>query len=277
MRRIKLVLLCLTASVVVMSCKKEEKQIGPKPDVVDNPVIDTLSGTIYTETIADINFSMDMVYVQGGTFNMGTSERYNGDWPVHKVTLSSYQISKYEITQAQYKAVMLGTNPSRFKDDNLPVDNVAWDKAKEFCERLSAKTGKKYVLPTEAQWEFAARGGNKSKGYVYSGSNTLGDVAWYEDNSAVNRMSVVHAVGTKAPNELGIYDMSGNEAEWCSDWWAFYSKEDDVTDPIGPSNGGARVIRGGSYLDDSVECKVSARDYGDERTYGAGFRVVCIP
>ena len=150
-----------------------------------------------------------MVYVSGGTFTMGAtseqgSDAYDWEKPAHSVTLSGYYIGKYEVTQELWKAVM-GSNPSRFKGDNLPVEQVSWDDVQEFLRKLNAMTGKRYRLPTEAEWEFAARGGNSSRGYKYSGSNSLGSVAWYYDNSG----SRTHAVGTKSPNELGIYDMSG--------------------------------------------------------------------
>ena len=209
---------------------------------------------------------LQMVYVQGGTFMMGATSEQGSDAdddekPVHKVTLSSYHISKYEITQAQWKAVM-GENPSYFKGDNLPVENITWYEAKEFCDKLSEKTGKKYALPTEAQWEFAARGGVKSKGYKYSGSNDLGTVSWYYENSIDHYGDhSTHAVGTKAPNELGIYDMSGNVWEWCASRYGSYSS-DAITDPAGPNSGSIRVIRGGGWCSDggSVNgCRVSSR------------------
>ena len=154
--------------------------------------------------------SFEMVRVEGGTFRMGaTSEQEADDWdrekPVHSVTLSSYYIGKTEVTQALWKAVM-GSNPSYFKSDNQPVENVSWNDCHEFIRKLNALTGQNFRLPTEAEWEFACRGGNNSRGYKYSGSNNLGSVAWYDGNSG----NKTHPVGTKAPNELGIYDMSGN-------------------------------------------------------------------
>ena len=309
MKKVRLGLLCLLAGVVLSAC--EEKIDDPNnrnnPGVVDNPVVDTLSGKIYTETISDINFSMDMVCVQGGTFMMGATSEQGSDAcdnekPVHKVTLSSYYyISKYEVTQAQWKAVM-GTTieqqaashydgaPLHGVGDNYPMYYVSWTEAKEFCDKLSQKTGKKYALPTEAQWEFAARGGNKSKGYKYSGSNTIGDVAWYGDNSYDLGLSHpdygTHAVGTKAPNELGIYDMSGNVWEFCADFYDRYSS-DAVTNPTGPSSNeyGYRVLRGGSWYSNEGgrSCRVSTRgflehaDGRQSRYFGWGFRVVCLP
>lgn len=238
-----------------------------------------LYGYSYTETIPDISFRMDMVYVQGGTFTMGCTSGGCGDneRPAHKVTVDGFYIGKFEITQAQYRAVM-GENPSQFRGDNLPVENVSWFKAMEFCDRLSKITGKKYTLPTEAQWEFAARGGVKSKGYQYSGSNTIGDVAWYYGNS-YSLGSNTHAVGTKAANELGIYDMSGNVEEWCADWYGSYSSS-AVTNPTGPTFGYSHVFRGGSYKVDRAgsECLIPLR-FGGTPSNGVytGFRVVMVP
>ena len=160
----------------------------------------------------------NMVYVSGGTFTMGgTSEQgsdaFDQEKPTHSVTLSSYYICKYEVTQALWRAVM-GSNPSNFKGDNLPVESVSWNDCQTFINRLNSYTGRNFRLPTEAEWEFAARGGNYSRHYKYSGSNYIGDVAWYHSNSGHR----THPVGTKQPNELGLYDMSGNVHEWCSDW-----------------------------------------------------------
>ena len=145
------------------------------------------------------------------------SEAYGDESPVHSVTLSSYYMGETEVTQALWKAVM-GNNPSRFKGDNLPVENVSWNDCQEFIRKLKQKTGKNFRLPTEAEWEYAARGGKKSNGYKYSGSNNIGSVAWYDDNSS----NQIHAVKGKRLNELGLYDMSGNVWEWCSDWYGQY-------------------------------------------------------
>ena len=215
-----------------------------------------------------------MVYVSGGTFTMGaTSEQGSDAWddekPAHSVTLSGYYIGKYEVTQKLWKAVM-GSNPSNFKGDNLPVENVSWNDVQEFLRKLNAMTGKRYRLPTEAEWEFAARGGNSSRGYKYSGSNSLGSVAWYTDNSG-NR---THAVGTKSPNELGIYDMSGNVWEWCQDWYGSYSSSSQ-RNPHGSNSGSDRVRRGGSWLSNARYCRVSSRlSYSPVfRYYDLGFRL----
>ncbi|NDV60133.1 formylglycine-generating enzyme family protein [Bacteroides sp. 519] len=220
------------------------------------------------------NLPIEMIHVEGGTFTMGATSEQSGDsydWelPVHQVTLSSYSIGKYEVTQLQWKQVM-GNNPSHFKGDNLPVENVSWDDVQEFISKLNALTGKRYRLPTEAEWEYAARGGNKSQGYKYSGSHSISNVGWYTDNSN----NTTHAVGTKSPNELGIYDMSGNVWEWCADWYGAYSINAQ-TNPKGPATGGRRVLRGGSWSYIAGYCRVSYRDYftpADRDSY-LGFRL----
>lgn len=222
--------------------------------------------------------NIEMVYVSGGTFTMGGTSEQGEDAesyekPTHSVTLSDYYIGKYEVTQAQWRAVM-GSNPSHFTGDNLPVEKVSWNDIQDFITKLNAQTGKNYRLPTEAEWEYAARGGNKSKGYKYSGSNTIDDVAWYTDNSS----SKTHPVGTKQPNELGIYDMSGNVFEWCQDWYGSYSSSSQ-TNPTGPSRGSRPVLRGGSWYYFADYCRVSFRNYytPDYRSNGNGFRLACSP
>ena len=202
----------------------------------------------------------NMVYVSSGTFTMGAtseqgSDAYDGEKPTHSVTLSSYYICKYEVTQALWRAVM-GSNPSYSKGDDLPVECVSWNDCQTFINRLNSYTGRDFRLPTEAEWEFAARGGNYSRHYKYSGSNNLDDVAWHGDNSD-NR---THPVGTKQPNELGLYDMSGNVWEWCSDWYGSYSSYSQST-PTGPNSGSGRVERGGSWYDFARICRSSRRDF----------------
>jgi formylglycine-generating enzyme required for sulfatase activity len=218
--------------------------------------------------------NIEMIYVQGGTFTMGCTGEQGNDCnkdekPAHQVTLSSFSIGKYEVTQAQWKSVM-GSNPFYFKGDNLPVENVSWNDVQAFIRKLNTQAGNRYRLPTEAEWEYAARGGNQSKGYKYSGSNTLGNVAWYYDNSAYK----THPVGQKSPNELGIYDMSGNVREWCSDRYDVYSTSAQ-NDPVGTS-GSYRVIRGGSW-GSNVDCRVAYRGCNstDKCYYGLGFRLAC--
>ncbi|MDO4971066.1 MAG: SUMF1/EgtB/PvdO family nonheme iron enzyme, partial [Bacteroidales bacterium] len=181
------------------------------------------------------------------------SDAYDDEKPTHQVTLSEYSIGKTEVTQALWEAVM-GSNPSSCKGNNLPVEQVSWDDCQTFISKLNAMTGQKFRLPTEAEWEYAARGGNKSRGYKYSGSNSIGDVAWYDGNSG----SEVQPVGTKVPNELGIYDMSGSVYEWCSDWKGSYSSSAQ-TNPKGPNSGSYRVNRGGSWNNSERSCRVSLR------------------
>ena len=220
--------------------------------------------------------SFDMVGVEAGTFTMGATSEQGSDAggdekPTRQVTLThNYYIGKTEVTQALWRAVM-GSNPSNFKGDNLPVECVSWNDCQTFISKLNAVTGKRFRLPTEAEWEFAARGGKKSKGYKYSGGNNLDNVAWYDDNSN----NQTHAVGTKIPNELGIYDMSGNVYEWCSDWYGNYSGSSQ-TNPTGPSSGSYRVGRGGGWFNYARFCRSSSRDfnYPDLRYYYLGLRLV---
>lgn len=204
------------------------------------------------------NVYVELVKVEAGSFNMGaTPEMENPDEdekPIHRVTLTNnYYIGKYEVTQALWQAVM-GSNPSCFKGDDLPVERVSWNDCQDFISKLNAMTGKHFRLPTEAEWEYAARGGNKSRGYQYSGSNTLGDVAWYGDNSG----SKTHAVGTKQPNELGIYDMTGNVDEWCQDRYGSYSSSPQ-TNPTGAASGSDRVTRSSDWFFSAWNCRTSGR------------------
>jgi formylglycine-generating enzyme required for sulfatase activity len=201
------------------------------------------------------NVSFKMIRVQAGTFRMGSTSGQTGEQPVHSVTLSSdYYIGETEVTQELWTAVM-GTNPSRFTSDSrLPVEKVSWTDCQTFITKLNSLTGAKFRLPTEAEWEFAARGGNISKGYTYSGSNTEEDVAWCGSNSG----DKTHVVKTKLPNELGIYDMSGNVFEWCNDWYDSYSSA-AVTDPQGPSSESNRVVRGGDFCCMVLFCRCTSR------------------
>ena len=219
-----------------------------------------------TYTVNGVTF--DMVSVAGGTFTMGATSEQGSDadsdeTPTHKVTLSDYMIGKTEVTQELWQAVM-GSNPSWFIGDNLPVEQVSWDDCQEFITKLNSLTGLNFRLPTEAEWKYAARGGNKSKGYKYSGSNDIGSVAWYLETT---NGSGTKPVATKVPNELGLYDMSGNVWEWCSDWYGDYSS-DSQTNPKGPSKGYSRVCRGGSWITGVGGCRVSNRS---DFSPGGGF------
>jgi len=215
--------------------------------------------------------SFKMIALQGGTFQMGSNSGDSGETPVHEVRLNNFSIGQTDVTQELWEAVM-GTNPSDFKGNKKPVEKVSWDDCQTFIQKLNQQTGKQFRLPTEAEWEFAARGGSQSKGYTYSGSNTLSDVAWYSGNSG----STTHDVATKSPNELGIYDMSGNVFEWCQDWYGSdYYSNSVVNNPSGPSSGSHRVIRGGSWYCDAIYCRVSCRDsYTPSNSdYDVGFRL----
>lgn len=233
--------------------------------------------SIYTPKIKTFyanGVPFEMVEVRGGTFRMGaTSEQgcdaYDWEKPVHSVTLSGYYIGKTEVTQALWKAVM-GSNPSYFKGDDLPVENVSWDDCQVFVRKLNSLTGQNFRLPTEAEWEFACRGGNNSLGYKYSGSDNIDNVAWYDGNSG----DKTHPVATKSANELGIYDMSGNVWEWCCDWYGDYTSG-ALTNPKGPESGSGRVNRGGSWDGNARGCRSSNLDfsYPTCRNYDLGLRL----
>ena len=234
----------------------------------------SLSGNALTIPVKN-GINIEMVKVEAGSFDMGaTPEMENPDAsekPVHRVTLTNnYNIGKYEVTQALWQAVM-GNNPSYFKGEDLPVEQVSWNDCQDFISKLNAMTGKKFRLPSEAEWEYAARGGKKSRGYQYSGSNTLGDVAWNDGNSG----SKTHAVGTKQPNELGIYDMTGNVWEWCQDWYGSYSSSPQ-TNPTGAVSGSGRVYHGGSWVSSARDCRSSYRGLSTPgaRSFILGLRLV---
>lgn len=227
------------------------------------------------KTVLTMSLETDMVSVQGGTFTMGCTgvegqECDDAEKPAHQVTLTSFKISKYEVTQGQWRAVMW-TSPSYFKDcDTCPVEMVSWSDIQVFLSRLKIITGKDYRLPTEAEWEFAARGGIKSKGYAYSGSNSIHMVALYSNNN----FSGSQPVGQKLPNELGLYDMSGNVWEWTNDWFGAYTADPQVN-PRGPSLGDRRVLRGCGYGMDEKGCRISKRlsDTPDAYGFTLGFRI----
>lgn len=228
----------------------------------------------HTFTVNGVQFTM--VEVGGGTFTMGaTSEQGSDAWdeekPAHEVTLSDYYIGQTEVTQALWEAVM-GSNPSDSKGGNLPVERVSWDDCQVFIQKLNQLTGKQFRLPTEAEWEYAARGGRKSRGYKYAGGNSIDSVAWCDGNSG----NETHPVATKQANELGIYDMSGNVLEWCSDWCGDYTSSSQ-SDPQGSSSGSFRVIRGGCYYNFARNCRVSYRISNtlDYRCGYLGLRLSC--
>lgn len=232
-----------TPTAVAETSADEEPQ-APEPD-----------DDVKTFTVNNVSFKM--IKVKGGSFTMGaTSEQRGADadeYPLQPVTLDDYYIGQTEVTQELWEAVM-GYNYSRFKGANLPADRISWDDCQLFLSKLNELTGQNFALPTEAQWEYAARGGNKSAGYQYSGSNNIDEVAWYGGNSG----SRCHPVASKKPNELGLYDMTGNVWEWCSDYYGPYSSE-PVINPQGV--GGSKFVnRGGCWRNDGKINRIANRD-----------------
>ena len=227
-------------------------------------------------TVKGVNFKM--VAVTGGSFTMGCTTEQGGDClsdetPAHRVTLKGFCIGETEVTQALWKAVM-GSNPSHFKGDNLPVENVNWDEVQDFVKKLNQLTGRKFRLPTEAEWEYAARGGKQSRGYKHSGSDIIGEVAWYTDNSG----GKTHPVKTKKANELGLYDMNGNVWELCNDWFGGYNIAAQ-TNPTGPAAGFYHVNRGGCWGVAARNCRITNRNNANpgSRSSNSGFRLVMEP
>lgn len=231
----------------------------------------------YTEQTQKLNFKM--ITVKGGSFKMGSNNGDKDEKPIHNVTISDFYMAEFEVTEKLWQEIM-GTKPSSFIGDEKPVQNVSWDDAQNFIKKLNAKTGKKYRLPTEAEWEYAAKGGRESQGAKYAGSNYIGNVAWYRKNSydlgKRHGNYGTNPVGGKKANELGIYDMTGNVWEWCQDKWCSDYKstsQDGSAWEIG--DGSLRVLRGGSWNDGAVYCRVAYRYYNsaDDRNYGIGFRL----
>ena len=223
-----------------------------------------------------MNLIRNMVVVDGGSFTMGATKEqgiftYESEKPLHKVTLNSFKIGKFEVSQEEWTTVM-GNNPSCNKSPKCPVENVSWIDCQIFIKKLNDLTGLNFRLPTEAEWEYAARGGMKSTGNMYSGYFALSVVGWFDMNS--NKKTGI--IGTKEPNELGLYDMSGNVWEWCHDWFESYSNGNQVN-PHGPKNGKERIIRGGSYCSESNMCRVSIRSSfaPDEKDDDLGIRLAC--
>ena len=242
-----------------------------------NMVGSSESGSVITIPVKN-GISIEMVKVEAGSFNMGALydeddivQKYlghSGDNEAHRVILTkNYFIGKYEVTQALWKVVMGGKT---YGDNNEPKGFVSWKDCQKFISKLNILTGKQFRLPTEAEWEYAARGGKKSCGYKYCGGNSLYEVAWSKGNSGSYRV-----VGTRKPNELGIYDMSGNVSEWCYDWYGSYSSLPQAN-PTGADSGSYRVMRGGSFAYGEAQCKPSTRSYKDpnSRNYSFGFRLV---
>ena len=269
----------VTQAEIAPPTEKTSPKVTEQPTQAEQP-----HEEYFIETALGLN--MKMIYVEGGTFRMGNNKSTNLlDRPSHKVSVDSYYISTFEITQYQWYQIMgttihqqsskAGRELILGEGDNYPMYYISHKESEDFCQKLSRITGKLYRLPTEAEWEFAATGGNKSKGYEFSGSNNIDTVAWYRDNSN----SQTHPVGQKQANELGLHDMSGNVMEWCSDWIDLYQINDNHN-PKGSPHGDYKSIRGGSWI--SEYWKGPAVYYRNcwepmKRGYNLGFRVVCIP
>jgi len=262
----------------LMGGKSEAKEI--KPAVIESAVYaDAVKPVARADgaDFRDTKIGVDMVFVKGGAFVMGCTPDQESCWdnekPAHRVTLTGYYVSKYLVTQKQWQNVM-GTNPSDTKGDDLPVHNVSWDEVQEFIAKVKKATGRKYRLPTEAEWEYAARGGEQSKGYKYAGSNDAGEVAWYDKNS-----KSIQKVGAKKPNELGLYDMSGNLCEWVNDYFGDYESRSQ-TDPPGPQSGSMRTQRGGPHFKGATYMRIAFRSGAmpdNELGGSTGFRLAMSP
>lgn len=227
--------------------------------------ITTCSKAVETTIIGNI----EMVKLPGGTFQMGSNESDN-EKPVHKVTVDAFSIGKYEVTQSQYEEVM-GTNPSKFRGGSLPVEQVSWDDAMEFCKKFSEKYNVNARLPYEAEWEYACRAGTSTK--YYWGDELNADFHWYD----VNSDSKTYPVGQKKPNAFGLYDMSGNVWEWCIDWYSdSYYKSSSSKNPMGAPGGSDRIMRGGSWYVCGDCLRSSYRGWAEpgERSFHDGFRIV---
>ncbi len=256
--------------------KKPAKPTQPaKPTTPIRPSAPSVNTSPRADEVITVNgVSFKMIRVEGGTFTMGAtseqgSDAYDDEKPAHQVTVSTFSIGETEVTQELWQAVM-GSNPSRFSGPRRPVEKVSWEDCQNFIRELNSLTGRRFRLPTEAEWEYAARGGKKANGHKYAGSSAIDNVAWYDSNSG----SQTHDVATKRANELGLYDMSGNVWEWCQDWYGSYSSNSQ-TNPAGASSGSYRLFRGGSWYDNASYCRVSFRNYYTPsfRYYDLGLRL----
>ncbi len=251
-----------------------ERKPAP-PSLILEPPKPQLRHENFVEDLGN-GVKLEMIAIPGGSFLMG-SEDFTNTKPVHRVTLSPFYIGKFQVTQQQWQAVR-GENPSHFKGNNLPVENVSWNDATRFCLKLSEKTGKEYRLPTEAEWEYACLAGSTGKYCFGDDEALLKDYAWYNENSG----SKTHPVGEKKPNNWGLYDMHGNVWEWCQDWYdanyyAELSKKGEAVNPQGPANENTRVLRGGSWLNNPLLARAVFRVNNRPaiRDDNFGFRVLC--
>ena len=232
-----------------------------------------------TETLPD-GFSFDLRLVEGDKFEMGNvdEDAYGDENPIHTVQVQTFYMAEFPVTQGLWKALMKGENPSHFKGDDRPVENVSWNDSQKFIKELNSETGRNYRLPSESEWEYAARGGTRSEEYLYAGSDKLSEVGWYNKNSGEETQSV----GQLLPNELGLYDLSGNVWEWCEDDWHDDYKGAPVDGSAwidAPKRGTYRVNRGGGWIHDARYCRVSYRNYNSpgNRDINIGFRLVLSP
>jgi sulfatase modifying factor 1 len=265
----KCALLILSFPILISGCIHSLISKNDQPKIQKNKMIKILN-----------EFENNMLYITGGTFLMGCTMAYNDSCdfdqkPVHSVTIDNFKLSKYEVTQSQWNYIM-ANNPSYFKRcKNCPVEQISWNDIQIFLLRLKELTGKMYRLPTEAEWEYAARGGNKSKGYLYSGGNNLNDILVYK-KKVIKGDFKTFPIGQQKPNELGLYDMTGNAWEWCSDWYSddYYSNSLSKN-PKGPLNGESKVIRGGFSLFSKKGFGVAFREKEtpDTKAYFLGFRL----
>lgn len=265
----------ITVLYVGWQSKQVELTAGHKEQItlIENKKKESETANSISIPVKD-GINIEMIKVEAGTFMMGATkevkEPYKIELPAHEVLLTEdYYIGKYEVTQALWNVVM-DSKHSTNDGDLLPKNYVSWNDCQEFIEKLNKITGLKFRLPTEAEWEYAARGGKKSKRYLYSGSNNVLDVAWYDGNSSNKR----HPVGTKQANELGIFDMGGNVSEWCQDLWGQYQNDSQIN-PLGSSAGTKHVLRGGNYFFDIRICYLSYRMFAESNYKDAfsGFRL----